>query len=953
VDLFDLRHARKVLASFGRAFGALPENAALLTKEQNAFLDQVVAGLVQEGRVVPVRLVVFAEMVKGRTWTPATLKELGGTTGVGRTFLEETFSAAAAPPQHRYHQKAAQAVLKALLPEAGTNIKGHMRSHQELLAASGYANRPGDFDDLIRILDSEIRLITPTEEEGDDEATLLIAGPNAKYYQLTHDYLVPSLRDWLTRKQKETRRGRAELLLADLAAVWNARPEHRQLPSLWQWVNIRLLTRKKDWTPPERKMMEKAGRYHALRNLVFAVAVALIGWGSYEGYGRLKAEALRDQLLKADTRNVPGIVEEMAGYRRWLDPLLRDVYQQAQASKEPNSRAQLHASMALLPVDASQTAYLYMRLLDAAPAEVPVLCDVLAAHQEDLREKLWTIVEHPAPGKEHQRLRAACALARYDAENERWASVAGGVVDDFVSVSAAHLERWMDCLKPVRGKLQAPLRAVFQDTGRTETKRSLATSILADYLADSPQALAELLMDADEKQFAILHDKLQEHKDTARTLLEGEIDKQLVDAGDVTGQERLAKRQANAAVALVRMNRPDRVWPLLKHSADPCVRSYLVHRLGPMGVGPTPIIKRLRAESDITIRRALILSLGEIRPDTWPPGERESFAAELMGLYRTARDPGLHACAAWVLRQWKADQWLQHVDQQWAEDKEQRQKRIQDIRAHLAKERGQALPQWYVTSQRQTMVVMAGPVEFMMGARELDNNSPRHRQRIRRPFAISATPVTVEQYRRKDQSLTENKDPGRNHPVVFKSWFEAAAYCNWLSQQEGIEPEQWCYEMNAEGQLKLRDKYLSRTGYRLPTEAEMEYASRAGAITKRFYGESEELLERYAWYVPNAKGHLWPVARLKPNDFGLFDTHGNVWCWCQEPHRKYPLGELGKVFEDQEGVLEIDPKLGRAVRGNCYTDQGRSVGCASSWYPVPTYQTNIVGFRVARTMRAE
>ena len=81
-----------------------------------------------------------------------------------------------------------------------------------------------------------------------------------KYYQLTHDYLVPSLRDWLTRKQKETRRGRAELLLADRAAVWNARPENRQLPSLLQWLSIRWLTQKKNWTPPQRKMMRKAGQ---------------------------------------------------------------------------------------------------------------------------------------------------------------------------------------------------------------------------------------------------------------------------------------------------------------------------------------------------------------------------------------------------------------------------------------------------------------------------------------------------------------------------------------------------------------------------------------------------------------------------------------------------------------------------------------------------------------------
>src|SRR5262249_57328581 len=74
--------------------------------------------------------------------------------------------------------------------------------------------------------------------------------PLSRYYQLTHDYLVPSLREWLTRKQKETRRGRAELLLADRAGVWGARPASRLLPSWWEWLNIRLFTRRKDWTRP-------------------------------------------------------------------------------------------------------------------------------------------------------------------------------------------------------------------------------------------------------------------------------------------------------------------------------------------------------------------------------------------------------------------------------------------------------------------------------------------------------------------------------------------------------------------------------------------------------------------------------------------------------------------------------------------------------------------------------
>src|SRR5262249_6474590 len=277
VDLFDLLHARKVLAAFGRAYGRLPDNLGQCTKEQRAFLDQAITELAQDGKVISVRLALFAEMVKGKPWTPATLTEVGGMEGVGVTFLEETFAASTAPPQHRLHQKAAQAVLRALLPESGTDIKGQMRSHADLLEASGYAGRLQDFDALLRILDGELRLITPTDPEGVDSGTAAStkAATGAKYYQLTHDYLVHSLRDWLTRKQKETRRGRAELLLADRAAVWSARPENRQLPSLWQWLQIRWLTVTKKWTPAQRKMMAQASKYHALRGMALGLLLAV------------------------------------------------------------------------------------------------------------------------------------------------------------------------------------------------------------------------------------------------------------------------------------------------------------------------------------------------------------------------------------------------------------------------------------------------------------------------------------------------------------------------------------------------------------------------------------------------------------------------------------------------------------------------------------------------------
>ncbi len=240
-----------------------------------------------------------------------------------------------------------------------------MRSRQELLAASGYSDRPKDFDELLRILDSEIRLITPADPEGEEEARASSLPPATQHYQLTHDYLVPSLRNWLTRKQKETRRGRSELLLAERAAIWNARPEKCRLPSLLQCLQIECLTARKNWTPPERKMMLKAGKYHLRRLLTAAAVLALFGWGGYEAYGAMKARALRDRLLVAVTADVPAIVNDMAPYRRWLDPLLLTAAKEADANKDAHKR--LNISLGLLPVDPRQVDYLYGKLLEARP----------------------------------------------------------------------------------------------------------------------------------------------------------------------------------------------------------------------------------------------------------------------------------------------------------------------------------------------------------------------------------------------------------------------------------------------------------------------------------------------------------------------------------------------------------------------------------------------------------
>jgi hypothetical protein len=231
VDLFGLQHARKVLIAFGRGYGVLPDDPKAITGAQNDFLDQTIKGLSLDGRVVSVRLALFAEMLKGKPWTPETFKQVGGAEGVGVTFLEETFSARTAPPLCRIHEKAAQAVLKALLPQIGSNIKGNMRSYYELLAFSGYSTRSNEFDELLRILNIELRLISPIEPEGSESDGQTRTQLGERYFLLTYDYLVPSIRDWLTRKKRETRRGRAELRLAERSSLWNTKRDNRHLPS--------------------------------------------------------------------------------------------------------------------------------------------------------------------------------------------------------------------------------------------------------------------------------------------------------------------------------------------------------------------------------------------------------------------------------------------------------------------------------------------------------------------------------------------------------------------------------------------------------------------------------------------------------------------------------------------------------------------------------------------------
>ena len=415
VDLFDMRHARKVLGLFADAYGVW-ENSPVEPTERAQFLDDAVSGLVQDDRVICVRIALFCELFQGKPWDLKTLEKVGGVEGVGVLFMEETFSADKAPAENRYHQKAVRSVLNALLPEPGSKIKGRMRSDRDLMDVSGYADRPDDFQALVRILDEKTHLITPTDPEGLGAEEGGVKEPSVgRFYQLTHDYLVPSIREWLTRKQRETRRGRAELRLADRSAIWAAKPENRQLPSLWEWSNIRLLTKSKDWTEPQRMMMKKAGRIHASRTFAALLLLGLLTWGGIEGYGALRASDLVESLKTANTdrrttnRRTTESLPPLGG-----SPTVSTVDEHRQREGQTPAPPCQPRHPRLVPDGVKQAEYLHDRLLVAAPVELPVIWEMpWGSHRWSLKCDSGPCSRSKADPE--KRFRAACALANSDA----------------------------------------------------------------------------------------------------------------------------------------------------------------------------------------------------------------------------------------------------------------------------------------------------------------------------------------------------------------------------------------------------------------------------------------------------------------------------------------------------------------------------------------------------------
>ena len=294
----------------------------------------------------------------------------------------------------------------------------------------------------------------------------------------------------------------------------------------------------------------------------------------------------------------------------------------------------------------------------------------------------------------------------------------------------------------------------------------------------------------------------------------------------------------------------------------------------------------------------------------------------------------------------------------------------------------------------QLPMMLIPPGEFLMGSAQPEINAsrsqaaaanfkpdawqferlkeevPQHRVVLTKPFLLSATEVTVDQFRKfvddakyvteaerfgfgdagssepnaKTGSAHANwKSPGylitEDSPVTQVTWNDAVQFCNWLSKREKLSPAY--REEKSVGWARN----IAADGYRLPTEAEWEYACRAGVTAQFSWGDDPAALDAYCWHSGNSGGIAHAVGVKLPNPFGLFDIHGNVCEWCSdfyapEYYRKSPT-------EDPQG-----PEFGtaHAVRGDITETFCRA---AFRFFHHPTCRHRFVGIRLARSLPAD
>lgn len=687
---------------------------------------------------------------------------------------------------------------------------------------------------------------------------------------------------------------------------------------------------------------------------VIVVALFIVSWQWRLGLLSQKAIAHSQvqSLLTARSEAVPTIIQNLHVSSDWTVPILKRALADSTLAPHQVDRVNL----ALLALDPSRLAPLSQRLLACTenlenwPAELVVFRDALYEYRDVLVPACQTLLEDPAASNE-RKLACAILLAKFiPGDDEKssafWheqASTVAQLLIDAVTTNPGHYSVLIDALRPVRNWL-LPTIVHRARSSQLESEQFQATAIYVEYSTQDAAGIVDLLVSSTGRRYELLLSRVEPNRDQFKPSLENVFREREIPKATEHFKDELAKRKAVAAVTLWRVYGQDDLWKLLRHSEDSRIRTALIHLMPALGVAADDLFRQLcDGATDPSVRQALVLTLGEYDRDEFTDDLLNKVEEHLSQLFTQDPDSGVHSASEWCLRQLGKANVVDRLERE-----------LRSARMAVSADR-----QWYVNSQGITMSVIAQPGEFRMGSLQREpgrlTGEAVHYVKIPRSFAIATKEVDVTQFIRflTNHPRLSYGDPRRygendDRPADSVSWYYAAKYCRWLSEQEGVPEDQMCYPPvdQIDDNMQLPPDFLERTGYRLPTEAEWEYACRAGSLTPRFFGHCEKFLSKYAWFLDNAQGRTWRPGQLKPNPLGLFDVYGNVWEWCQDRYGRYPSNSRSAVI-DEPCMVGTDCVL----RGGAISHPSSCCRSAQRDKLVPQHnRASNVGFRVARTI---